>query len=330
MEGYEELTSPDSPYGREAEAGKAPTPSGKQLKPGRLFRKERIAAFLMITPSVLSFCVFILAPMVFALVLSFTSFEPLRASFEFVGFENFGKLLNPKDWQYGEEFYRCLLNTVCYLIEVPIIIALGLLAATLISDSKISGNKVFRVLLYLPTVCSVVAASIIWQQIFLDDPSPANRGFLNYLLGTNVKWLSDRGYVLAAIIAKNAICGMGRSMILFYASICSIPPEYYEAAELDGANAWQKFWHVTFAMVTPTLFYQLIMRVSGCLQSYADSAIFASGDPDARTVVYFIWNFGINQHNYSIASAAALLLGILIMAVTIVQFRRSSKWVVQL
>ncbi len=307
-----------------------PSKPAKQLAPGRLYRRENIAAFLMILPSVLSFSVFILAPMVFAIILSVTQFEPLTATFQFVGFDNFAKLFNPKDWQYGQEFYRCMINTVFYLIEVPIVIALGLMAAALISGSKIRYNKIFRILLYLPTVCSVVAASIIWQQIFLDDPARINRGFLNYLFGTNIKWLSDQGWVLAAIIIKNSICGMGRSMILFYASISTIPPEYYEAAELDGANGWQKFWHITFAMVTPTLFYQLIMRVSGTLQSYADSAIFASGDPDARTAVYFIWNFGINQHNYNIASAAALILGVIIMIVTVIQFRRSSKWVVQL
>ena len=124
--------------------------------------------------------------------------------------------------------------------------------------------------------------------------------------------------------------GSGSAMILYYASLISISSDYYEAADLDGANAWHKFCHITFPMLTPVTFYLLIMRLSGCLQSYADSAIFANKSPNAHTIVYFIWDYGINQYNYSIASAASLVLAVVIMALTVLQFRFSNRWVVKL
>ena len=302
----------------------------EKKKPSKLLKKERLVAFLFILPPVISFCVFTIIPMLVAFVLSVGNFRILTFTYEFVGFKNYIALFNINT-PNGREFLDSVLNTVVFIIEVPIAIMLGLLCATLANSKGCKKtNSIYRVLLYLPTVCSAVAANVIWRVIFMYDANPAHTGIINSIFDNAVRWTVDKVPLLTAIIIKNSINGMGSAMILYYASMCNISKEYYEAAEMDGANGFQRFAHITFPMLTPVTFYLLIMRMAGCLQSYADSAIFAAKSANARTVVFFIWEYGINQQNYSLASAAAIVLGIVIMCITIIQFRLSNKWVLDL
>lgn len=302
----------------------------KKKKESKLLKSERRVALLFILPPVISFAVFTIIPMIVALILSLGDFRILTFSYNFVGFKNFIDLFNTAK-PNGREFVDSVFNTLVFIIEVPIAILLGLLCATLANSKGCrKTNGIYRVLLYLPTVCSAVAANVIWRVIFMYDANPAHTGVINSIFDNAVRWTVDKVPLLTAIIIKNSINGMGSAMILYYASMCNISKEYYEAAEMDGANGFQKFAHITFPMLTPVTFYLLIMRMAGCLQSYADSAIFAAKNANARTVVYFIWEYGINQQNYSLASAAAIVLGVVIMAITIVQFRLSNKWVLDL
>ena len=309
-----------------AEMLAAMTGKGKRY---RLDRKENRIAFLFILPSLLWFLIFIFAPMIFSIILSFSNYEVLTQSYTFIGLKNYINLFN-YNTSYGEQFVRCILNTLIIAIEVPIAMAFGLLCAVLVSSQLMKLSKVYRILIYLPVVCGAVASNIIWRYLFKSGTYDMELGVINYYFGIHVNWLTERGPLLTAIIIKNTIGGMGSSMVLYYAGICGISQEYYEVADLDGANAFNKFWHITFPMLTPTTFYLLIMRVSGALQAYADAAIFANKSPYAQTIVYFIWDRGINAYSYGIATAAATLLGIVIMGITVLQFRFSKKWVVEL
>lgn len=302
----------------------------KKKKPSKLLRSERLVAFLFILPPVISFIVFTIIPMFAAFILSLGNFRMATFTYRFVGLDNYRTLLDVTTPD-GREFIDSVFNTLVFIIEVPIAIMLGLLCAAIANSPGCKKtNTVFRILLYLPTVCSAVAANVIWRVIFLYDANPMNTGVVNSLIDNAVRWTVDKVPLLTAIIIKNSINGMGSAMILYYASMCNISKEYYEAAEMDGANGIQRFMHITFPMLTPVTFYLLIMRMAGCLQSYADSAIFANGNAKARTVVYFIWEYGIKTQQYSLASAAAILLGVVIMVITIVQFRLSNKWVLDL
>ena len=299
-------------------------------KPSKLLKSERRTAFLFILPPVISFCVFTVIPLFVALLLAFGSFNIFTFEYTFVGLDNFKTLLNYSTVQ-GKTFIDSCLTTVCFIIEVPIAIALGLLCATLANARGCKKtNTIYRILLYLPTVCSAVAANVIWRTIFLDGATPDSSGVINNLFDIAVRWTKDKVPLITAIIIKNSINGMGSAMILYYASMCNISKEYYEAAEMDGANGFQRFAHITFPMLTPVTFYLLIMRMARCLQSYADSAIFAAKNSNAWTVVFYIWNYGINEYNYSLGAAAAILLGVVIMTITIIQFRLSNKWVLDL
>ena len=299
-------------------------------KTSKLLRRERTTAMLFILPPVISFCIFTIIPLIVALVLAFGDYNQFTFEYTFVGFKNFATLLDMSTVQ-GRTFIDSVVTTVCFIIEVPIAIFLGLLCATLANSKGCKKtNTVWRVLLYLPTVCSAVAANVIWRIIFLDGATPDTSGVINNLFDITVQWTKQRVPLISAIIIKNSINGMGSAMILYYASMCNISKEYYEAAEMDGAGAFKRFVHITFPMLTPVTFYLLIMRMSRCLQSYADSAVFANKNPNAWTVVFYIWNYGLNEYNYSLASAAAILLGVVIMAITVVQFRLSNKWVLDL
>ena len=120
---------------------------------------------------------------------------------------------------------------------------------------------------------------------------------------------------------------MGGTMILCLAGMLAIPASYYEAADIDGASAARKFFKITLPLITPTMFYMLITGVIGGLQSYADAQVFAAGAPGAQTIVYFIWQYGINTGKQGLASAASLILAAFIMLITFVQFKISDKWV---
>ncbi len=308
----------------------------KKRKTSKLLRKERAVAFLFILAPVISFTIFTIIPMFVALFLSFLNYDPLTMEYTFAenyGFKNYIDLFDLSG-PTGREFIKCVTNTLVYIIEVPIAIGLGLLCATLANSKGCrKSNTVYRVLLYLPTVCSAVAAGIIWRVIFAYDDTAGIKytGIINAIFGNKWNFLGDDNLVLVAIILKNSINGMGSAMILYYASMCNISKEYYEAAEMDGASGLRQFAHITFPMLTPVTFYLLIMRLAGCLQSYSDARIFAAGR--GRTIVYFIWEYGINSSggaSYSLASAAAIVLGVAIMTITIIQFKLSNKWVLDL
>lgn len=304
----------------------------KKYKRSKLEKHENRTAFAFILPSVLSFCVFVVAPLVMTVVLSFMHYDQLTLNWTWAGFENYADLLcgtSPN----SKEFLNSILNTIILLIEVPISIALGLLCASLANSFACKHtNKIYRVLIYLPAVCSAVATNIIWRCFFeySGKDMMSQAGVINAFFGFDIYWLKNPGTILAAMIIKNSINTMGSAMILYYASMCNISKEYYEAAEIDGANGLQRFWKITFPMLSPVTFYLLIMRISGCLQSYTDSAVFAKGSDMSRTIVYFIYQYGIRSNNYSLAAAASLLLAFVIMGVTVVQFRLSNKWVLDL
>jgi multiple sugar transport system permease protein len=171
-------------------------------------------------------------------------------------------------------------------------------------------------------VSSAVALNIVWRYIFNSE-----YGVAGFLFGHGHYWLTDPVLVKAAIIVKNVWAGLGGTMLLYLAGMQNISSVYYEAAEIDGANGRRKFFSITLPMLTPVTFYLITVGLIGGLQSYADSQVFAAGAPEAQTVVFFIWQRGIDNARYGIASAASVLLALVIMAATAAQFRLSNRWV---
>ena len=213
------------------------------------------------------------------------------------------------------------MNTLFLLLSTPLCIVISVLIASLMNSKKFKGKTFFRVVIYLPAVTSVVAVNYIWRYMFEE-----NYGLINAFFHANIPWLTDNTLIKVAMIIKNVWGGIGTQVILFMAGMQNISDEYYEAAELDGAGAAYKFFHITLPLVTPVLFYTIITGLIGGFQLYADVELFAGGQYGSRTIVHFIRNYGVGQYLYGLASAASFLLAAVIMLITALQFK-FSKWV---
>lgn len=289
-------------------------------KVSKLTRRENIIAFLFILPPIIGFCIFTIGAMAFSFVYSFQNYNILTGESTWLGLKNYKDLFT--HILYSKSFFTSILNTLVLLLSIPCSMLLGLGLAGLLRMGDIKGSKVFQVLYYLPAVSSAVAMNIVWRYIFNNE-----FGILNLMIGKKIPWLSDDTLIKVAIIIKNSLNGMGTAMILYLAGMLNVPKDYYEASELDGAGKVKQFFAITLPLITPITFYLLITGLIGGLQSYADSQIFGAGVQGAQTIVYFIWARGINQSRYGLASAASILLALVIMLITLVQFKLSNKWV---
>ena len=289
-------------------------------KASKLTRRENIIAFLFILPPIIGFCIFTIGAMAFSFIYSFQKYNILTGESTWLGWQNYKDLFT--HILYSKSFYTSIVNTLVLLLSIPLSMILGLCLAGLLRMGDIKGAKVFQVLYYLPAVSSAVAMNIVWRYIFNNE-----FGIINLIIGKKIPWLSDDTLIKVAIIIKNSLNGMGTAMILYLAGMLSVPKDYYEAPELDGAGKVKQFFSITLPLITPITFYLLITGLIGGLQSYADSQIFGAGVQGSQTIVYFIWARGINQSRYGLASAASVLLAVVIMIVTLIQFKLSDKWV---
>lgn len=298
-------------------------------KRSTLKRKENLTALAFISIKYFGLLLFTVLPVIFAVLYSFTDYYARMETEPFVtrigalwcGFDNYKKLFT--DINYSTAFLNAIGNNLIFTLSVPLGIAIGLVVAVMLSKEDIvRGSRVFRMLIYIPVVSSAVAMNMIWRYIFENQ-----YGIINQLTGWDIGWLTDNSWIKVAIIVKSAWGSIGRTMILCLAALTNIGRDYYEAAALDGAGELKIFFKISIPLISPTLFYLFCTGFISNLQSYVDAQVFAQGLPGAQTIVYFIWNYGINRSLYGIASAASFLLTIGIMLLTLLQFKVSDKWV---
>lgn len=282
-----------------------------------LRQREEFTAYLFVLVPIIGFLIFSLASIGYSFYYAFTNFNPILGISKWVGFDNFVDLFqDPK-------FIDACINTVILLASIPIGVTLGLLLAVYLKKLA-HGSMLLSLLYYLPAVTSAVAINVIFNYIFKGD-----FGILNEVLGINLYWISedDGGLVKIAIIIKNVWASIGATMILYLSGLNNIPNEYYEAADVMGASKRQQLVNITIPMSNPTTFYVLVTGIIGGLQSYADSQILAQGVSGGRTIVYYIWTYGIGDNaDYGLASAASVFLALIIIALSIIQFSRNKMF----
>ena len=282
-----------------------------------LRQREEFTAYLFVLVPIIGFLIFSLASIGYSFYYAFTNFNPILGISKWVGFDNFVDLFqDPK-------FIDACINTVILLASIPIGVTLGLLLAVYLKKLA-HGSMLLSLLYYLPAVTSAVAINVIFNYIFKGD-----FGILNEVLGINLYWISenDGGLVKIAIIIKNVWASIGSTMILYLSGLNNIPNEYYEAADVMGASKRQQLVNITIPMSNPTTFYVLVTGIIGGLQSYADSQILAQGVSGGRTIVYYIWTYGIGDNaDYGLASAASVFLALIIIALSIIQFSRNKMF----
>lgn len=287
--------------------------------------RKDIVGYIFVLPALLCFVIFVLIPLILSLVLSFYKTDMFFMDMESVGFANFGRVFR------DTLFWRSIGNILLYtLMAVPMNVILSLVLAALV-NSKIRGSKVFRLLFYLPSITSTVAASIVW--LWLMNPA---YGLLNEILNAfglpDATWLSHSKTALVSVTLITVWQGVGGNMIIFVAALQNVPQQLYEAAKLDGAGPFTMFFRITIPMLMPTMYFILTMTLIGAFQLYDQVYVLTSGGPANATLtpVYLIWqnSFGENagaQAGY--AAAQSFILFLIIMAVTFVvrRFDRDGK-----
>ncbi|WP_337099849.1 carbohydrate ABC transporter permease [Paenibacillus sp. YIM B09110] len=280
---------------------------------------NRFIPYLLITPSVVLFTIFILLPILWVLYLSFTNYTMLNAP-EWVGFKNFERL-------WGDEiFHRAIKNTALYWIGTVVpSMAIGLVLANLLA-MKLRGLAVFRALLYLPGVISSVAVAMTWLWLFDPRQGPIN-GFLKLFGLEGRNWLQDPNTSLGSVILIGIWVGIGYAMIIFLAGIQSISESLYEAASLDGASALRKFWHITVPLLKPMTLFLFITATIRSFQVFDLVFVLTGGGPanSSTTVVTQIVGASFQEYKMGYASAMAVFLLAATFVVTVIQYIVGSR-----
>jgi multiple sugar transport system permease protein len=284
--------------------------------------REAIWGYVFISPWIIGFLLFSAGPILSAIYLSMTEYNVVQPP-HWIGLRNFADLFG-SDSQYLD----ALEATIKYsLIRVPLCIAVGLAFAMLV-NAPLRGIAVFRLALYVPAIVPLVAASVLW--LWLLNPQ---FGFINPALRDTFgiiapNWLKEESTALMAIVMLS-VWQVGHTMMIFLAGLQEIPRELYEAAEIDGATATQKALRITLPMVTPTIYFNLVIGIINSFQAFAAVFILTRGGPANETLVYimYLYRRGIEYLEMGYASAMALILVAIILSLTILIMKTSDRWV---
>lgn len=298
--------------------------TGVQRRPPRQSTVEARWGVLFISPWILGFLVFVLGPMIASLVLSLTDYE-VTGSVSFVGLANYTKALTN-----DRLFWKALRNTLFYVeLAVPLGLALSLMCALLL-NRKIHGLAVYRLLFYMPSVVPVVASTMLFIFLLQPDFGLVNAALWQMGVRNAPRWFSSIKWAKPALVVLALWAGAGGSrMIIFLAGLQGIPTSLYEAAEIDGAGALRRFFSVTLPLLSPTIFYNLVISVIAALKVFAASFVATGGGPGDATRFYVLYLFErAFRHWYmGYASALAWILFLIIIALTLLQFRLAKSWV---
>jgi len=283
--------------------------------------REAVWAYIFLLPFFLGLLFFILGPVVAAFAISFTSWDLLSPP-QWIGLDNYREMMS------DPLFWIALKNTVYFtVVSVPVTLLLALGLAALM-NRKLRGIAVLRAIYFFPVTASIVAVSLLWAWMYTPD-----FGIINYLLSQigvpKVKWLVDPRMAMPSIILMSVWRGLGFNIVVFLAGLQSIPKDLYEAAELDGANGWDRFRQITIPLLTPTLFFAAIMAMIASFQVFEQTFIMTQGGPGnaTLTLVYHIFQNGFTYLRMGYASALSFVLFAILFIITIVQVRLQRRWV---
>lgn len=299
----------------------------------RTSSKQKAAGLLtaspFLLPSLIGMLIFSVLPLIISGLISFTDWNGLAAltapgffQEHFIGLENYKKILS------SAEFWRTLGNTAEYIIlYIPLMLAASLLVATLLSQTR-RGIGFFRVVYYIPVLTSWVAASLIWKTV-LSPQYGALNGILSIFGIQGPGWLTDEKWAMPAIVLVSVWKDMGFFGLILLSGVVGINKTYYEAADLDGANGWAKFIRITLPLLTPSIFYVLIVGMINAFQLFPQIMIMTGGGPNGATQVMVerIYNYGFRYYRMGYASAFSWILFAIIMVFTAIQMKGQERWV---
>lgn len=285
-----------------------------ESKKSKIRLRQTLTAYSFIAPNFIGFFIFTLIPVVFSLILAFMKWDSFSSP-EFIGLKNFVKMAG------DDTFWISLTNTVVYTVAVVPLTMVCALGLAILLNQKIKGMKFYRTAFFFPYVTSLVAIAVVWNMLFHPTMGPIN-GVLKHFMANPPGWTSSSQWALTAIIIVSVWKGMGYYMILYLAGLQSIPAELYEAASMDGAGKWRQFLNVTLPSLRPTTFFVTIMLIINCFKIFDLVQVMTDGGPGLATnvLVYEIYNEAFKKFNFGYASAISLVLFVIVLGITILQF----------
>lgn len=273
----------------------------------------------MIAPYVLHFLIFVSFPVVFSFILMFNQWN-IISPMKFVGLQNFYKLFQ------DAQFFRAILNTLVFLvIHIPLQIITALFFAVLLNQ-KVRFIGFFRAAYFLPVIVSGVVVTILWQQLYAFESGLFNR-ILSSIGLSKVGWLVNPNVAMPSIAIMATWKNVGLYIVLFLVGLQTVPPQLYEAAELEGAGAWQKFRYVTFPMINPTVFLVLVLSTIGGFSLFIEPYVMTDGGPLNATLsaVLYIYRQGFYYYHMGYAAALGFFFAAIILLVIVLQRRYIEK-----
>lgn len=303
---------------------------------------DTLWAYIYLLPAFIILGLFNFYPVVKSIYMSFFDWSLLRQEQFFIGFQNYQKLMA------DNTFRQAIINTSTYVVlYVPLTIGLALFVAVLL-NSKIKFRGAYRLAFFIPWITSPVAASMVWRWIYnhhygllnmiitsIADNLNTIISFLSFgkftdvFQFTNINWLMDPKWTIPNIVMIGVWKYMGYNVVIFLAGLQNVPQDIYEAAEVDGATSWQKFWKVTLPLISPTTFFVSIISIIGAFKLFTEIYVLYTGRPgplnSGMTIVYYVYRMAFERYRMGYASAAAYILFGIIFIFTLIQMSAAKK-----
>lgn len=277
---------------------------------------------LFVFPALIPLTVFWIYPILRSLFISFTNWDYMSPTYDFVFLDNFIALF------HDSRFYDALLNTLLFTLGTLIPTLIGGLLLALLLQRNFRGSEIYKFILFSPWVTPTVAISIVWVWIFEPDTGIAN-AVLQFFHLPGLQWIQSSDTALLAVIIVTVWKSIGYAMIFYLSALEKVPAELYEACGLDGARKWQRFRDITIPSISPTTFFLMIITMVNSLQAYDQIQILTQGGPSGstRTLLYMYYQLGFEEFDMGQATAVAMVMIVLTVGLSAIQFRASKKWV---
>lgn len=287
-------------------------------------RRHVLEAYAYMSPWLVGYIALTFVPVLFSLYYSFTRYDVISPE-KWIGLGNYVEAFTKDD-----QFWPSLGKTAYYAgVTVPIGVV-GSLVLAVFLNMKVKGTSVFRTFFFMPSLVPIVASTVLWFWLLQPDWGPVNRIAYAATGITMPRWFQDPTWAIPALISLALWTSVGGTrMIIFLAGLQGVPDELYDAAKVDGAGAWQRFWHVTLPMITPTIFFNMVLGIIAALQVFTSALVATEGGPAYATWFYalHIYKQAFGFFNMGYASALAWLFAVLIIFLTWVQMRLAKSWV---
>ncbi|MBY0147559.1 carbohydrate ABC transporter permease [Neobacillus niacini] len=287
-------------------------------------KNENLVGLFFVSPMLIGVSILVLLPIFATFALSFAdwSFITPLSQLKWVGFDNFTRLFE------DAVFLKSLRNNAIFVLTVPICMAISLLIAITI-DKNVYMKGFFKVAFFMPYISSVVAIAVVWQVLFHPSAGPINQVLMSLGIKNPPLWIADPNFALISIMIIQIWISIGFNMIIYLAGLQSIPRDLYEAADIDGANAWVKFRNITLPLISPTSFFLFITGIISTFKVFDLIAVLTKGGPMNSTsmIVWNLYDTAFVNLKIGYASAMAVVLFIVVFGITVFQWIGQKKWV---